>query len=94
MHMHKNRIHPAIKPSISSVELTALQKRIVNDFQHGFPLTEKPYASIANCLGVDEAAVIEALAKLQKAGVVTRVGAVFRPNTVGVSTLATIAVPP
>jgi DNA-binding Lrp family transcriptional regulator len=94
MHLQKNRTTPAVEPSIRSVELSALQQRIVNDFQHGFPLTAKPFASIADSLGVDEAAVIDALAQLQQSGVVTRVGAVFRPNTVGVSTLATIAVPP
>ncbi|KPK11623.1 MAG: AsnC family transcriptional regulator [Acidithiobacillales bacterium SG8_45] len=93
MHLQKNRPTAAIKPSIGRVELNALQQQIVNDFQHGFPLTPQPYAAIADSLGVDESTVIETLRQLQKKGVVTRVGAVFRPNTVGVSTLATIAVP-
>jgi DNA-binding Lrp family transcriptional regulator len=94
MHLHKNRTTPAVKPSISRVELSALQQQIVNDFQHGFPLSSQPYAAIADRLGVDESTVIENLRELQQKGVVTRVGAVFRPNSVGVSTLATIAVPP
>lgn len=94
MHLQKNKKAPAAKPSISRIELDALQQQIVNDFQHGFPLTPQPYADIADRLGVDESTVIENLRELQQKGVVTRVGAVFRPNTVGVSTLATIAVPP
>ena len=93
MHLQKNKTAPAVKPSISRVELSALQQQIVNDFQHGFPLTPRPYADIADRLGVDESTVIENLRELQQKGVVTRVGAVFRPNTVGASTLATIAVP-
>ena len=94
MHLQKNKTSPAVKPSISRIELSALQQQIVNDFQHGFPLTSQPYADIADRLGVDESTVIENLRELKQKGVVTRVGAVFRPNMVGVSTLATIAVPP
>jgi DNA-binding Lrp family transcriptional regulator len=94
MHLQKNRPTPAVEPSIGRVELSALQQQIVNDFQRGFPLTAQPFASIADRLGVDESTVIETLRGLQEKGVVSRVGAVFRPNTVGVSTLATIAVPP
>ena len=93
MHLQKNKTSPAAKPSISRIELSSLQQKIVNDFQHGFPLTSQPYAAIADRLGVDESTVIENRRELQQKGVVTRVGAVFRPNTVGVSTLATIAVP-
>jgi len=94
MHLQKNKAVPAVKPSIRRVELNALQQQIINDFQHGFPLTAQPFADIADRFGVDEATVIENLKQLQQQGVVTRVGAVFRPNMVGVSTLATISVPP
>jgi DNA-binding Lrp family transcriptional regulator len=37
--------------------------------------------------------VLETLKRLQTEGVVSRVGAVFRPNRVGASTLAAMAVP-
>jgi len=74
--------------------LTELERRLLNDFQHDFPLSPTPYADIAHELGVSEHAVLEALARLQEAGALSRVGAVLRPNTVGVSTLAAMAVPP
>jgi DNA-binding Lrp family transcriptional regulator len=73
--------------------LNDLERRLVNDFQHDFPLSPTPYADMAQRLGVREDEVMAALARLQAAGAVSRVGAVLRPNTVGVSTLAAMSVP-
>ena len=75
-------------------ELTELDRRLLNDFQQDFPLSPTPYADIARDLGVTEAEVLARLEALKNAGAVSRVGAVVRPNTVGVSTLAAMAVPP
>lgn len=74
--------------------MNALDQRLLNDFQRGFPLTPTPYADIARELGVTEAQVLARLEALITGGAVSRVGAVLRPNTVGVSTLAAVAVPP
>ncbi len=76
------------------MELSGLDKRLLNDFQRDFPLEPEPYAVLAERLGVSEAQVLEALQALQEAGAVARVGPVFRPNGVGVSTLAAMAVAP
>ena len=75
-------------------KLTELDRRLLNDFQQDFPLSSTPYADIAHDLGVTEAEVLARLEALKNAGAVSRVGAVVRPNTVGVSTLAAMAVPP
>lgn len=75
-------------------ELTELDRRLLNDFQQDFPLSPTPYADIARDLGVTEVEVLVRLEALKSAGAVSRVGAVVRPNTVGVSTLAAMAVPP
>ena len=77
-----------------NADLTDIERRLLNDFQHDFPLAPAPYADIAQSLGVSEAEVLATLARLQDAGAVSRVGAVVRPNTVGASTLAAMAVPP
>ncbi len=74
--------------------LTELERKLLNDFQHDFPLTPTPYADMARQLGVTEAEVLAALARLKQQGAVSRVGAVVRPNTVGASTLAAMRVPP
>lgn len=74
--------------------LDDLDRRLLNDFQQDFPLSPTPYADMARDLGVTEAEVLARLEALKSAGAVSRVGAVVRPNTVGVSTLAAMAVPP
>jgi DNA-binding Lrp family transcriptional regulator len=74
--------------------LSDLEFKLLNDFQRDFPLVAQPFAALASRLGVDEATVIGSLQRLQQAGLISRVGAVFRPNVVGSSTLAALAVPP
>ena len=77
-----------------NADLTDIERRLLNDFQHDFPLSPTPYADIAQSLGVSEAEVLATLVRLKDAGAVSRVGAVVRPNTVGASTLAAMAVLP
>ena len=73
--------------------MTSLDLHLLNDFQRDFPLVAAPFGVIAGRLGIGEAEVLEALARLQACGKVSRVGAVFRPHSVGSSTLAALAVP-
>ena len=70
-----------------------LDKRLLNDFQRDFPLEPRPYATIANAVGVDECTVITALERLCRDGAISRIGPVFAPRRVGASTLAAMAVP-
>ena len=74
--------------------LDALDRRLLDDFQSGIPLAPRPFALMAEQLGVAEAEVIARLQRLTEAGAVSRVGPVFRPRQVGASTLAAMAVPP
>ena len=69
-------------------QFSKLEQRLLNEFQQGMPLTPNPYADIARQLGVYETTVLETLKRLQTEGAISRVGAVFRPNRVGASTLA------
>ena len=73
-------------------QYSALEQRLLNDFQHEIPLSPTPYADLARELGVYETTILENLKRLQSEGVISRVGAVFKPNRVGVSTLAAMAV--
>lgn len=73
--------------------MSALELRLLNEFQRDLPLCPAPYAAMGHKLGVDEATVIATLARLAHAGKVSRVGAVFRPHTVSASTLAAMRVP-
>lgn len=76
------------------MRVTAADKRLLNDFQRDFPLEPRPFARIAETIGVAEDEVLTCLADLRDRGMVSRVGAVIRPNTIGTSTLAAMAVPP
>lgn len=70
-----------------------IEMRLLNDFQQRFPLVHRPYRKIAEQLHSDEETVIDHLARLSAAGAVSRVGPVFSPGCIGVSTLAALAVP-
>lgn len=70
-----------------------LELHLLNDYQHDFPLVETPFLAMAEALGVAEPDVLHTLTRLQQQGVVSRVGAVFRPRSIGASTLAALAVP-
>jgi DNA-binding Lrp family transcriptional regulator len=73
--------------------LGGLEFKLLNDYQRGFPLVAHPFAELARRLDVEEATVIETLQSMHQRGLVSRIGAVFRPNVVGVSALAALAVP-
>ena len=70
-----------------------LDRHLLNDFQYGFPLVSRPFKKIAEKLGTTEDFVIDRLNELQNQGVVSRVGAVFRANSIGASTLAAMSIP-
>jgi DNA-binding Lrp family transcriptional regulator len=72
--------------------MTDLELHLLNDYQRDFPLVPAPFGVIAGRLGVSEDLVLETLAQLQARGAVSRVGAVFRPHSIGASSLAAIAV--
>ncbi len=73
--------------------MSALERRLLNDFQRDFPLKPEPFAAIAEELGVTADEVIASLGSLQARGMVSRVGPVFQTHRVGASTLAAMSVP-
>ncbi len=77
----------------SQKKLTDLEKHLLNDFQHNLPFVSRPFNELAKQLGTSEDVVIDTLNKLKEQGFISRVGAVFRANSIGASTLAAMAVP-
>ena len=67
---------------------------LVNRWQRGFPLTPRPFDELAREAGLVEKDLLFRWTRLKEEGVIDRVGPVFRPNTVGASLLAAMAVPP
>ena len=70
-----------------------LQATLLEDWQRGLPLVPRPFEAIAERAGTTETRVIKELALLRASGAISRVGGVVRPNTLGASTLAAVAVP-
>jgi DNA-binding Lrp family transcriptional regulator len=75
------------------LQLNALEKCLLNEYQRGFPLCSSPFAVIADQQGVTEEEVIETLESLQQRDLISRVGPVFAPQRAGASTLAALSVP-
>lgn len=77
------------------VELDALDRRIINRLQDGFPISEHPYAEVAAELDTDEATLIARLQALLDAGILSRFGPMYHAERLGGAlTLAAIAVAP
>ncbi len=71
---------------------SSLEQHLLNDFQRDMSLSATPFADMAKQLNVSEDEVLQAIKSLQNRGVISRVGPVFRPNKIGVSTLAAMSV--
>ncbi|WP_303904834.1 siroheme decarboxylase subunit beta [Thiohalomonas denitrificans] len=78
---------------IEKASLNPLERHLLNDFQRNLPLEPRPFQRIAEQLGASEVGVLESLSRLSRDGRISRVGPVFRPHSVGTSTLAAMAVP-
>ncbi|MCU4924467.1 Lrp/AsnC family transcriptional regulator [Halobacteria archaeon AArc-dxtr1] len=66
---------------------------IVDGYQSGFPITERPFHQVGEELGVDEDEAIERVRELRSAGILRRFGPVLNPPVIGSSTLAAVRAP-
>ncbi|WP_181869942.1 AsnC family transcriptional regulator [Halomonas sp. DQ26W] len=73
--------------------LDLLDRRLIDAYQRGLPICERPYAAMAEQLGVSEDEVVERLQSLQDVQVLSRVGPVFDHARAGASLLVAVAVP-
>ena len=71
--------------------LDASDRRLLGAIQDGLPLTARPYAVVADRIGLSEAQVIERLGRLLREGVITRIGLVVRHHRLGYGAHAVVA---
>lgn len=77
-----------------TTDLDVLDRRLVNHLQGGFPLASRPFAAVAEDLGLDEAEVISRVQGLLERGILSRFGPLFDVGRMGGAfTLAAMAVP-
>lgn len=75
-------------------ELDDTDRAILNRIQSDFPITPRPYLTVAEELGMAEADVIRRVARLKASGIIRRIGGNFVPGKLGyVSTLCAARVP-
>lgn len=75
--------------------LDAVDRKILDVIQSGFPLVERPYAEIGERAGVGEEEAFERVRRLRQRGIVRRIGANFQSGKIGFrSTLCAAKVPP
>jgi len=74
--------------------MDARDRVLVDALHGGFPVTERPYADVAEELGMTEGEVIDRLSRLLEARTLTRFGPLFDAVKLGGAfTLAAMAVP-
>jgi len=74
--------------------MDALDRRLINRLQGGFPLCEHPFAEVARALGTDEQELIARIVRLREEGVLTRFGPLFDAEKMGGAvTLCAMEVP-
>ena len=70
------------------LSIDEIDRMILNRIQSDFPITTRPYLSIAENLNLSEDQVIKRLKRLKKKGIIRRIGGNFAPEKLGfVSTL-------
>ena len=74
--------------------MDALDRRIVNELQGGFPFSERPYAEVAARLGTHEDELIRRIDRLLADGTLSRFGPMYHAERLGGAlTLAALRVP-
>jgi DNA-binding Lrp family transcriptional regulator len=74
-------------------DLDAVDAALIDGYQSGFPVAERPFRTVADDLGIDESDALERVRRLREAGVFRRFGAVLNPPVIGSSTLAAVSAP-
>ncbi len=71
-----------------------LELTLIDRWQHGFPLVEQPFEIVGRSAALRQSDTIRLFQSMREREVISRIGAVVRPNTLGASTLAAMSVPP
>ena len=66
---------------------------LIDDYQSGFPVVERPFRLLGAALGVKESTALRRVRELRDRGVFRRFGAVLNPPVIGASTLAAVQAP-
>jgi DNA-binding Lrp family transcriptional regulator len=74
-------------------QIDDVDAELIDGFQSGFPVTERPFATVGERLGVSESDALARVEALAEDGLFRRFGAVLNPPVIGASTLAAVQAP-
>lgn len=75
-------------------DIDDVDKAILNRIQSDFPVTARPFRTVADELGLSEQQVLKRVSRLKNSGIIRRIGGNFSPEKIGfVSTLCAAKVP-
>ena len=75
-------------------KLDETDRKIINETQGGFPLTDTPYADVAAAIGIAEQDLMDRVARLVDIGALSRFGPLYNAEKMGGGlTLAAMEVP-
>ncbi|WP_247010016.1 siroheme decarboxylase subunit beta [Halorientalis litorea] len=73
--------------------LDEVDAALVDGYQSGFPVTERPFRTVAADLDISEDDALARVERLRETGIFRRFGAVLNPPVIGSSTLAAVSAP-
>jgi len=73
--------------------LDEVDATLIDGFQSGFPVEERPFRAVGEALGASESEALARVERLRERGVFRRFGAVLNPPVIGSSTLAAVSAP-
>jgi len=74
-------------------DLDEIDAALVDEYQSGFPVVERPFRVVGDDLGISEGDALDRVRQLRERGVFRRFGAVLNPPVIGSSTLAAVSAP-
>ena len=82
------------KQGSQDIVLDEMDRAIINQIQSDFPITSRPFRTIAELVGVSEQEVLTRIEHLKQKKIIRRIGGNFVPEKLGfVSTLCAAKVP-
>ncbi|QLD86802.1 Lrp/AsnC family transcriptional regulator [Natronomonas halophila] len=66
---------------------------LIDGYQSGFPIEERPFRRVAEDLGITEPEALRRVERLREEGIFRRFGPVLNPPVIGASTLAAVSAP-
>jgi len=73
--------------------IDTVDERIIDGYQSGFPVVERPFDVVGAALDIRAEAAVERVQGLVDAGILRRFGPVLNPPVIGASTLAAVQAP-